>query len=125
MFTFKPYQLSGLLLIEPKIFRDERGFFLESFRKQDFEEAGIPPFVQDNHSYSLKKTLRGLHYQKRPAGIGKVVRCLRGEIWDVAVDIRRQSPTYGQWSSAVLSEKNQNMLWVPEGFAHGFCVMSE
>ena len=113
-----------ILLIEPKIFQDERGFFLESYQKKQFQEAGINvDFVQDNHSKSRLGTLRGLHYQiHQPQA--KLVRVIAGEIFDVAVDIRRQSPTFGQWVGDYLSAENKRMLWVPEGFAHGFYVTS-
>lgn len=116
--------LQGLLLIEPRVFPDERGFFLESYQKKNFAKAGIPfDFVQDNHSKSCQGVLRGLHYQiKQPQG--KLVRVILGEIFDVAVDIRRGSPTFGQWFGSPLSAENKQMLWVPAGFAHGFYVTS-
>jgi len=112
-------------LIEPKVFGDERGFFMETWNKRAFREAGIDAtFVQDNHSRSVKNTLRGLHYQiKQPQG--KLVRVTRGEVFDVAVDLRKNSPTFGQWVGEFLSEENNRMLWVPPGFAHGFLVTSE
>jgi dTDP-4-dehydrorhamnose 3,5-epimerase len=112
------------LLIEPKVFQDERGFFLESYQKKKFQEIGIvAEFVQDNHSKSCQGTLRGLHYQiKQPQG--KLVRVISGEIFDVAVDIRKTSATYGQWVGDYLSAENKRMLWIPEGFAHGFYVTS-
>jgi dTDP-4-dehydrorhamnose 3,5-epimerase len=112
-------------LIEPKVFGDERGFFMETWNEKAFREAGISAtFVQDNHSRSVKNTLRGLHYQiKQPQG--KLVRVTRGEVFDVAVDLRTNSPTFGQWVGEYLSEKNNRMLWVPPGFAHGFLVTSE
>lgn len=114
--------ISGILLIEPKVFQDERGFFLESYQKRNFSEAGIPfDFVQDNHSKSCQGVLRGLHYQiQQPQG--KLVRVIFGEIFDVAVDIRKNSPTFGKWFGAHLSAENKKMLWVPVGFAHGFYV---
>jgi dTDP-4-dehydrorhamnose 3,5-epimerase len=118
--------IPDVVLIEPKVFGDERGFFLESFNQQRFE-AGVGRqgnFVQDNHSRSARNVLRGLHYQVRQPQ-GKLVRVVRGEIYDVAVDIRRSSPTFGQWVGDVLSEENKRQLWVPEGFAHGFVVLSE
>ena len=117
--------IPGVLLIEPRVFDDNRGFFLETFSSDRYMEAGIPkPFIQDNHSYSKKGTVRGLHYQlTQPQG--KLVYCVNGEIFDVAVDIRRGSPTFGQWAGAILSRENHRQLYVPEGFAHGFCVMSE
>ena len=116
--------LSDVLLIEPKVFPDERGFFLESYQKKKFSEAGIPfDFVQDNHSKSCRGVLRGLHYQiQQPQG--KLLRVVAGEIFDVAVDIRRHSPTFGKWFGTYLSAENKQMLWVPIGFAHGFYVTS-
>jgi dTDP-4-dehydrorhamnose 3,5-epimerase len=121
---FIPTPLPDVLLLEPKIFQDERGFFLESYQKKNFSEAGIPfDFVQDNHSKSCQGVLRGLHYQiKQPQG--KLVRVIAGEIFDVAVDIRRHSSTFGRWFGTYLSEENKQMLWVPIGFAHGFYVTS-
>jgi len=116
--------IPDVLLIEPKVFADERGFFLESYQKRSFKEAGIDvDFVQDNHSKSCVGTLRGLHYQiQQPQG--KLVRVVSGEIFDVAVDIRRHSPTFGRWVGDYLSADNKRMLWVPVGFAHGFYVTS-
>jgi dTDP-4-dehydrorhamnose 3,5-epimerase len=112
-------------LIEPKVFGDERGFFMETWNEKAFREAGIDAtFVQDNHSRSVKNTLRGLHYQiKQPQG--KLVRVTRGEVFDVAVDLRTNSPTFGQWVGEYLSEENNRILWVPPGFAHGFLVTSD
>jgi len=117
--------IPGVLLIEPMVFEDDRGFFLETYHEKKYPEAGIDkPFVQDNHSHSCRGTLRGLHYQlKHPQG--KLVYVIRGEIFDVAVDIRRGSTTFGQWTGTILSEKNKHQLFIPEGFAHGFCVISE
>ena len=116
--------ISGILLIQPKVFEDERGFFLESFQKRRYAEAGInADFVQDNHSRSRHGILRGLHYQiKQPQG--KLLRVIAGEIYDVAVDIRRSSPTFGKWVGTYLSSENKQILWVPVGFAHGFYVAS-
>lgn len=112
-------------IIEPRVFGDERGFFMETWNARTFKELGIDAqFVQDNHSLSVKGTLRGLHYQIRQAQ-GKLVRTTSGEVFDVAVDIRRGSPTFGQWVGEYLSEDNKRMLWVPPGFAHGFYVTSE
>jgi len=114
------------VIIEPKVFGDERGFFLETFQAERYKElAGIDlPFVQDNHSRSGKNVLRGLHFQKtKPQG--KLVRVVRGEVFDVAVDIRKGSPTYGQWAGAILSEENKRQFWVPPGLAHGFVVLSD
>jgi dTDP-4-dehydrorhamnose 3,5-epimerase len=121
---FVPTPLPGVLLIEPRLFPDERGFFLESYQKKLFSEAGITfDFVQDNHSKSCQGVLRGLHYQiQQPQG--KLLRVVAGEIYDVAVDIRRSSPTFGKWFGTYLSAENKQMLWVPPGFAHGFYVTS-
>ena len=121
---FTPTPLQDVLLIEPRVFQDERGFFLESYQKKYFSDAGIPfDFVQDNHSKSCQGVLRGLHYQiKQPQG--KLLRVVVGEIYDVAVDIRRHSPTFGKWFGTYLSAENKQMLWVPPGFAHGFYVTS-
>ena len=121
---FIPTPLPDVLLIEPKVFQDERGFFLESYQKKNFSEAGIPfDFVQDNHSKSSQGVLRGLHYQiKQPQG--KLVKVIAGEIFDVAVDIRKHSPTFGKWFGTYLSAENKQILWVPVGFAHGFYVTS-
>ena len=119
-----PTSLSEVLLIEPKVFEDARGFFFESYQKERFIEAGIPfDFVQDNHSRSGHGTLRGLHYQIQQAQ-GKLVRVIHGEIFDVAVDIRKDSPTFGKWAGDYLSADNKRMLWIPPGFAHGFYVTS-
>jgi dTDP-4-dehydrorhamnose 3,5-epimerase len=119
-----PTELDGVLVIEPNIFGDQRGFFLESFQKQRYRDAGIDiEFVQDNISFSVRHTLRGLHYQY-PHGQAKLVQVLQGEIYDVAVDIRQGSPTFGRWTGVILSEENRRQFFLPEGFAHGFCVMS-
>jgi dTDP-4-dehydrorhamnose 3,5-epimerase len=122
-FINKP--LPGVLLIEPMVFSDERGFFMETYHAKKYAEAGIPgPFVQDNHSNSQRGTLRGLHYQlKNPQG--KLVYAVKGEILDVAVDIRKGSPHFRRWTGNLLSEQNKRQLYIPEGFAHGFCVLSE
>ncbi|QDO76394.1 dTDP-4-dehydrorhamnose 3,5-epimerase [Aeromonas caviae] len=119
--------LPDVLIFEPKVFGDERGFFFESFNHQLFKEAvGYPvAFVQDNHSKSSKGVLRGLHYQLPPHAQGKLVRCVAGEVFDVAVDIRKSSPTFGQWVGVHLSAENKRQLWIPEGFAHGFVTLSE
>jgi dTDP-4-dehydrorhamnose 3,5-epimerase len=117
--------LPGLLLLEPRVFSDDRGFFLESYNQRTFAELGIAePFVQDNHSYSEKNVIRGLHYQIRQPQ-GKLVRAITGEILDVALDLRRTSPTFGKWEAVRLSGENKRILWVPQGFAHGFRVVSE
>ncbi|MCU1749339.1 dTDP-4-dehydrorhamnose 3,5-epimerase [Pseudomonas sp. 6D_7.1_Bac1] len=121
-----PTDLTGVLIIEPKVFGDERGFFYESFNARAFEEAtGLKrEFVQDNHSRSRKGVLRGLHYQLEHTQ-GKLVRVTAGEVLDVAVDIRRSSPNFGRWASVRLSAQNNRQLWIPEGFAHGFLVLSD
>jgi len=118
--------IPDVLILEPKVFGDERGFFYESFNARAFSEAtGLNPnFVQDNHSRSQQGVLRGLHYQVEQAQ-GKLVRVTAGEVYDVAVDLRRQSPTFGQWVGTHLSAENKRQMWVPEGFAHGFLVLSE
>ena len=120
-----PTALAEVLIIEPRLFGDDRGFFLESWNARSFAEAGIDAsFVQDNHSRSARSVLRGLHYQiGRPQG--KLVRVVRGRVYDVAVDIRRSSPSFGQWIGVELSAENKKMLWVPEGFAHGFLSLEE
>src|ERR1700689_5363511 len=117
--------LPGILLLEPRVFGDDRGFFLESYNQRAFADLGITdPFVQDNHSYSSKNVVRGLHYQiQQPQG--KSVRVVTGEILDVTLDLRRSSPTFGEWESFRLSGENKRMLWVPPGFAHGFRVVSD
>ena len=118
--------VQGPLLLTPRVFGDERGFFFESWNQQAFNAAaGDTAFVQDNHSRSSRGVLRGLHYQLPPHPQGKLIRCVLGEIFDVAVDIRRSSPTFGQWVGAVLSADNKQQLWVPAGFAHGFLTLSE
>ena len=118
-------ELQGVLIVTPVVFRDDRGFFLESFNETAFAEAGLPTrFVQDNHSRSKKGVLRGLHYQlRRPQG--KLVRVVRGKIFDVAVDIRRGSPTFGKWVGVTLDDSEMSALWIPPGFAHGFCALSD
>lgn len=117
--------LSGLLIIEPRVFGDDRGFFLETWSQQRYQEAGIhADFVQDNLSFSRRGVLRGLHFQN-PQAQGKLVYVLQGEVFDVAVDIRRGSPTFGKWHGLILSGDNKRQFWVPAGFAHGFCVTSE
>jgi dTDP-4-dehydrorhamnose 3,5-epimerase len=116
--------LPGLLILEPKVFRDARGYFLESYNEKTLAEAGIRErFVQDNHSFSTRDVVRGLHYQIRPQG--KLVRVAVGEILDVIVDLRRSSPAFGKWCAVNLSEAGKQMLWIPAGFAHGFRVLSE
>lgn len=116
--------LNGLILIKPKVFKDSRGFFLETFQQSLYEELGITcPFVQDNHSFSLKDCIRGMHFQSFP-GQAKLVRVVTGKIYDVAVDIRPDSPTYGQWEGVILDGESHHQLFIPSGFAHGFCVLS-
>jgi len=125
-FEFRELELAGLILITPKVFGDERGFFMETYKQGDFKKAGIThAFVQANHSRSTKGVLRGIHFQRGRSAQGKLVRCTRGEIYDVAVDLRKGSPTYGKWKGAALSEENKNMLFVPRGFGHGFYTVSE
>lgn len=122
---FSTTSLPDLLLIEPKVFADERGFFMETYQAREFASAGLPTeFVQDNHSRSRQGTLRGLHYQIRQPQ-GKLVRFVVGEAFDVVVDLRRGSPTFGKWAGFVLSAHNKRQLWVPPGFAHGFYVLSD
>lgn len=120
-------EIPDVLIFEPKVFGDERGFFFESFNQKVFEEAigRKVEFVQDNHSKSRKGVLRGLHYQLEPYAQGKLVRCVVGEVFDVAVDIRKSSSTFGKWVGVNLSAENKRQLWIPEGFAHGFLVLSE
>ena len=122
-----PTAIPDVLIIEPKVFGDDRGFFYESFNQKAFNEAtGLDvQFVQDNHSRSRKGVLRGLHYQLPPHAQGKLVRCVRGAVFDVAVDIRKSSPTFGKWVGVELSEANHRQLWIPSGFAHGFLTLSE
>ena len=122
---FIPLSIHDVILIQPDVHRDERGFFFESWQKNKFAKAGIDQeFVQDNHSRSSKNVLRGLHYQiQQPQG--KLIRAIVGEVFDVAVDLRRSSPSFGKWVSANLSSENFNMLWIPPGFAHGFLVLSD
>ena len=124
---FTPLAIPDVILFEPKVFGDERGFFFESFNQKIFEEAtGLSPnFVQDNHSRSSKGVLRGLHYQLPPKAQGKLVRAVHGKVFDIAVDIRKSSPTFGNWVGEVLSAENKRQLWIPEGFAHGFITLSE
>ncbi|EKS6730645.1 dTDP-4-dehydrorhamnose 3,5-epimerase [Enterobacter mori] len=120
-------EIPDVLIFEPKVFGDDRGFFFESFSQKIFEEAvgRKVEFVQDNHSKSSKGVLRGLHYQLEPYAQGKLVRCVAGEVFDVAVDIRKFSPTFGKWVGVNLSAENKRQLWIPEGFAHGFLVLSD
>ena len=125
-FEFVKTKIPDVILIKPKVFGDERGFFMETYKKEDFENAGIKgEFVQDNHSKSSYGVLRGLHFQKEPYAQAKIVRCIKGVIYDVAVDLRKNSPTFGKWVGVILSEFNKHQLYVPRGFAHGFYVLSE
>jgi dTDP-4-dehydrorhamnose 3,5-epimerase len=124
--NLKKTRIDGLFLIEPMVFKDGRGYFFESFQKEKFQALGIDTdFVQDNESMSGKGVLRGLHIQKPPFAQGKLVRVVRGSVLDVAVDLRKSSKTYGKWESSVLSAENKMMMWIPEGFAHGFLVLEE
>ena len=125
-FIFKKLSIPEVILVETQSFSDDRGFFLESFKDSEFSTNGInTKFVQDNFSHSTLGVLRGLHYQKNLKAQAKFVTALRGEIFDVAVDIRKNSPTFGQWVGEILSDENHKSLYIPEGFAHGFCVLSE
>jgi len=122
---FLETDLPGVLILEPEVFEDDRGFFFETHHRDKFAAGGIHcAFVQDNHSHSVKDTLRGLHFQE-PQPQGKLIRAVNGEIFDVAVDIRRGSPHFGRWTGVVLSSDNRHQLWVPPGFAHGLCVLSD
>lgn len=124
-------KIQGLLIIEPTVFEDDRGWFMESFNQQKFEAAlldrnqPVPDFVQDNHSFSKKGVLRGLHYQIAPHAQGKLVRVVQGRAWDVAVDIRKDSSTFGQWVGVELTEQNHKQFWIPAGFAHGFIALED
>lgn len=125
-FRFERQKIEDVILVIPKVFGDNRGFFMESYKKSEFYANGITEdFSQDNHSKSTKGVLRGLHYQKSPNGQAKIVRCVRGKIYDVAVDIRPESKTFGQYVKVELSEDNKNMLYIPVGFAHGFVALSD
>ena len=125
-FIFKKLSIPEVVLIEPRVFSDERGFFMENYKYSEFADFGIKnKFVQDNHSKSARNVLRGLHFQTLPKAQAKLVRCIKGEIFDVAVDIRKGSPTYGKWVREILSEENKKELFTPVGFAHGFCVLSD
>lgn len=122
---FTPTAIPDVIVVEPDVFGDERGFFMETWRQTDFAEVGInAEFVQDNHSKSTKGILRGLHYQI-PKAQGKLVRVISGDVFDVAIDLRRNSPTFGKWVGEIISSENKKQLWLPPGFAHGFLVMSE
>lgn len=124
--AFTPHGgLDGLLAVDGKDFPDDRGTFMESFRADEWAKAGLPPLLQDNLSRSKRGVIRGLHFQKEPHAVGKLVRCITGRIFDVAVDIRKASPTYGQWTSIELSGAGNRAFWIPAGFAHGFCTLSD
>lgn len=125
-FTFEKGPLDGVMIITPRMFPDGRGFFMETFKKSDFTAAGVTAeFVQDNHSSSAKGVVRGLHYQKAPHAQGKLIRATRGVLYDVMVDIRQGSPTYGEWFGIELSAENRKMVYIPPGFAHGFVALSD
>lgn len=125
-FSFIETAIPGVILVEPRVFKDERGFFLETYKDSEFRANGIDTvFLQDNHSRSTKGILRGLHFQKQPKAQAKLVRCAYGKIFDVAVDIRPESKTFKQWVGYELSSENKRMLFIPEGFAHGFVVISD
>ncbi|MFA6988806.1 MAG: dTDP-4-dehydrorhamnose 3,5-epimerase [Candidatus Gastranaerophilaceae bacterium] len=125
-FEFEKLNISGPILVKPEFFSDSRGFFAETYKKSEFVKNGITPdFNQDNTSYSVKNVIRGLHYQKSPHVQAKLVRCIKGKIYDVAVDVRCDSPTLGKWIGVELSDENNYMLYIPEGFAHGFSVLSD
>lgn len=125
-FTFSRLEIPDVILVNTSSFSDSRGNFIETFKESIFVNNGIKTkFVQDNFSHSIRGVLRGLHYQKNPSAQAKLVVALRGEIFDVAVDIRKNSPTYGKWVGEILSDKNHQLLYIPEGFAHGFCVLSD
>lgn len=125
-FDFEKLRIEDVILAKPKVFGDNRGFFIESYKKSEFFNAGIKEeFIQDNHSRSTKGVLRGLHYQLKPHCQAKLVRCTKGSIYDAAVDIRKDSKTFGEWIGVELSEENKHILYIPEGFAHGFVVLSD
>lgn len=124
--NFIKTKIEGLIIIEPSVFADNRGFFTETYNRKVFAENGIDvQFIQDNHSRSSKGVLRGLHFQKPPFAQDKLIRCTRGEVFDVAVDLRKNSPTFGQWEGVILSEDNKKMFFIPKGFSHGFLVLSD
>lgn len=124
--SFSRLPLEGLVLVEPRAFPDDRGFFMETYKKSEYAANGIDAeFVQDNHSFSARGVVRGLHFQLPPRAQGKLVRVPVGRVWDVAVDVRRGSPTFGKWTGVELSDENRRMLWIPAGFAHGFVALSD
>ena len=122
-FKFIHLDIPDIILVHSETFSDKRGFFSETYKEVDFAPYGIGPFIQENYSSSIRSVVRGLHYQASPMQVGKLVSCPHGEIYDVVVDIRKDSPTFKMWTGAILT--NGDMLWVPPGFAHGFCVLSE
>ena len=125
-FVVKHLEIPEVVIITPHVYPDKRGYFMESFKASDFEKHGLPTrFVQDNTSFSRKNVIRGLHYQKNPHAQGKLVSVLKGRVWDVAVDIRKKSPTFLKWVAAELSDQNHSMFYIPPGFAHGFISLSE
>ena len=125
-FNVEKTPVAGLLVIEPKRFGDERGFFMETYKQSDFASIGIPEvFLQDNHSCSAKGVLRGIHFQRAPFAQGKLVRVLRGKVWDIAVDLRKNSPDFGKWFGIELSEENAKMFYIPAGFGHGFLSLED
>ena len=125
-FDFKKLEINGLILIKPIVFSDDRGFFMEAYKYSDFAKNGIKEnFVQDNHSKSVKNVLRGIHFQLNPKAQGKLVRCTKGKIFDVAVDLRKNSPTFKKWVGVELSDENKYMLYIPAGFGHAFLTLSE
>ena len=125
-FDFEHTDIENLIVIKPRVFHDQRGFFMESYKLSEFQAAGIKvPFVQANHSHSVKNVLRGLHFQRSPNAQAKLVRCIAGRVWDVAVDLRKGSKTYGKWYGIELTAENRTMLYIPAGFAHGFLTLSE
>ena len=125
-FTFSRLAIPDLILVRPRVYPDERGFFSETYKKSEFAANGIgADFIQDNHSFSTRGVIRALHYQLPPSAQGKLVAVISGRIWDVAVDIRRESPTFGKWIGGEFSDENMHMLWIPPGFAHGFVALSE
>jgi dTDP-4-dehydrorhamnose 3,5-epimerase len=123
--VFEPTDLPGVIVIEPKVFRDDRGFFMETYKQSEFAAAGIDVrFLQENHSKSVKGTLRGLHLQRDPKAQAKLVRAIEGEVFDVAADVNPESPTFGRWVGVVVSAENRRSVYIPAGYAHGFCVIS-
>ena len=125
-FKFEKLNIPDVLLIHPQVFGDTRGFFMDSYKNSEFVANGVKDvFLQDSQSKSAKNVLRGLHYQAGDKAQAKIIRCIKGEVFDCAVDIRQSSPTFGKWVSAILSEENHDLLYIPRGFAHGFCVLSE